>query len=87
MKISQVKWDEINVEHIARHGITPQEVEDVCSGPHQAFRGREKRHILFGTSSAGRYLKVILQRLEKSVYRPITAMEMTEAERRAFKKR
>jgi hypothetical protein len=34
MKIDELDWDDNNIEHIARHGVTPQEVEDVCYGFH-----------------------------------------------------
>ena len=87
MKITELEWDETNVEHITLHGTGPTEVEEVCSGPHTVFRGRDERYIVFGLTGAGRYLKVILERLHGDKYRPITAIEMSEGETRAYRKR
>lgn len=31
MRINELLWPRERVEHIARHGVTPEEVEQVCS--------------------------------------------------------
>lgn len=86
MKVLELQWDESNVEHIGRHGIAPSEVEDVCFGEHVAIRGEHHRYVLYGQTDDGRYLKVVLQRQQGNVFRPITAFEMTERQKRAFRK-
>lgn len=83
-RVEGFEWDVHNVGHIARHGVTPQEVEDaVCSAhvviPAQAVQG-EKRWKLFGRSEAGRYLVVVFT-LRQIRLRPITADTMNQAER------
>lgn len=30
MNIDELFWDELNEEHISRHAVTREEVEDVC---------------------------------------------------------
>jgi len=30
MEIREFEWDDNNIEHIARHGVFPDEVEDVA---------------------------------------------------------
>jgi hypothetical protein len=40
MKIWQIIWPEDRIEHIIRHNVTPEEVEEVCFG--QAFVQRAK---------------------------------------------
>lgn len=30
MRIGELIWDDWNVEHIADHGVAPEEVEEVC---------------------------------------------------------
>ena len=35
--INALIWDEWNKEHIARHGVTPEEVEEVCHRNPQNF--------------------------------------------------
>ena len=90
MKIQQIIWPEDRIEHIARHGITPEEVEEVCFG--RAFVQRAKSegvnplYYVLGQTDAGRYLFcVIIQFPDKNGY-PITARLMTDAERRRFQK-
>jgi hypothetical protein len=38
MKINQLIWPEDRIGHIARHGVTPEEVEEVCFGQPQVLR-------------------------------------------------
>jgi uncharacterized protein len=40
MRINEFVWPEDRVEHIARHGVTPSEVEEACFG--NAFVRRTK---------------------------------------------
>ena len=53
MKIGELDWDDNNIEHIARHGVTPQEVEDVCFGFHIYVREGGQRYIISGQSAGG----------------------------------
>jgi uncharacterized DUF497 family protein len=32
----EFEWDETNEEHIARHGVLPEEAEEACSDPARA---------------------------------------------------
>ena len=32
MRIDEFIWPEERIEHIARHGVTPEEVEEACFG-------------------------------------------------------
>ena len=57
MIISELQWDDENVEHIARHDVNPKEVEDICFGVHISAKQRGQRYILSGQSVGGRYLK------------------------------
>jgi len=82
--IDSFDWDLHNVGHIARHGVTPQEVEETVCGRHvvipaDAVRG-EKRWKPFGRSAAGQHLVVIFT-LRQSRLRPITAYTMSLVER------
>ncbi|TET42158.1 MAG: hypothetical protein E3J66_04085 [Dehalococcoidia bacterium] len=87
MKIEELEWDDQNIEHIAKHEVTPQEVEDVCFGLHISQRVGERRHVLSGQSSAGKYLNVVVERLGGQRFRPITAFEMSDNYKRTYKKR
>ncbi len=56
--ITELLWDERSVEHIARHHVTAQEVEEVCFNPRSLVFKREARYIVLGQTAAGRYLFV-----------------------------
>lgn len=60
LTISRLVWDDWNIGHIARHNVSPEEVEEVCEHEpmvHQTYSGRLR---LVGLTDAGRMLTVIL---------------------------
>ncbi len=84
----RVVWSERGVAHIARHEVTPQEVEDVLFSPLlDARRGkREGAYLVFGRSRAdGGLLIVIAPRPGDSWY-VVTARDVDKAERRRMKR-
>lgn len=87
MNIGDLVWNDENIEHIARHNVTPEEVEDVCYGLHLSEKTSGGRYILSGQSSAGRYLNVVIQRIGSGLFRPITAFEMSDSYKSRYKKR
>lgn len=84
MKVRGFDWDKDNVEHIARHRVTPEDVEEAFEGEHLIRRSRSGRYVLFGRSAAGRYLMVAFI-LRSGVARIITARDMSRAERWRYK--
>jgi hypothetical protein len=75
-------WDEWNREHLSRHNILPEEVEEVCQGKYQAIESYRKRIELFGKTKSGRKLVIILSPEDrylraygKGIYYPVTAFE------------
>ena len=87
MKIDSLYWDDENIEHISKHNVNPQEVEDVCFGTHIIRKDGNRRYILSGQSANGRYLNVVIERVYKGLCRPITAFEMSEKYKRRYRKR
>ena len=85
MRIKRLKWDERNIFHIARHGITVKDVEDVCSGRHIARKVKD-RYLIYGETEAGRHILVVLEKTEYN-FRPITARDMSKSEKRIYKKK
>ncbi|MEW6001854.1 MAG: hypothetical protein AB1638_04300 [Nitrospirota bacterium] len=62
--ISSIKWTDKSIEHVARHGIKPNEVEEVCFNDHDASfirSGRENLHYVFGKTYSGRLLFVVVR--------------------------
>ncbi len=88
MYISKLEWDDYRIEHIARHGVEPEEVWEVCEDPiHLAHREDRNRFRLYGQTVEGRYLFVVLERIDQSVvYTPITSRDMSAAEKRSFRR-
>ena len=85
MRIVRLEWDDFNIEHIiGKHWITPEEIEDVCFGVHYACTAKYKRKAIYGQASSGKYILVIVVRIYGSVFRPITARNMTVSERRKY---
>ena len=87
MIIESLEWDDENVEHIARHGVNPDEVEDVCSGLNISEKQGNRRYILSGQSREGRYLNIVVETISEGFFRPITAYQMNEVQKARYRKR
>ena len=53
-------WTTWEVEHIAAHGVTPQEVEEVLLPPYRMERLDADVQALWGQTLAGRFLFVLV---------------------------
>ena len=74
INIRRLIWDEWNVAHIARHSVTPEEVEQVCHTDPVTQKGKKGRLLVFGPTKNARMLTVILNSEKgKGVYYPVTA--------------
>jgi uncharacterized DUF497 family protein len=49
-------------------------------------RQGHNRYRLYGQTSEGRYLFVVLEHIEGTVFKPITARDMTEGEKQNFRR-
>jgi uncharacterized protein len=90
MRIEQIIWPEDRVEHIARHGVSPDEVEEVCFGQALVQRTRSEGenpvYYVLGQTEAGRYLFCVVIRFPDGNGYPVTAREMTAKEKRRYRK-
>lgn len=83
MRFLTVVWDDSpggNVEHVAAHGLTPDEVEDVLqdlSNPVVHSRS-SSLPIVFGHTRTGRYIAVVFDPLDNDTVYPITAYDVPE---------
>lgn len=85
MIIRKLVWDEWNIDHIARHNVEPEEVEQACMSKNLFTKARSGLYRLIGQSDDGRYLTILLApRLSDSFY-PVTARDSDKKERRRFK--
>ena len=87
MYINRLDWDDYRIDHIAQHDVEPDEVWEVCEDPlHIARRKGRNRYLVYGQTIGGRYLLVVLERIQDSIYKPITARDMTVREKRNFRR-
>ncbi len=69
-------WDEVNERHLAEHGVTPEEFEEVVCDPDGVDNSRTTgRPIAFGVTSAGRYLACVYELFDGDTIYAITAYE------------
>ncbi|MCL4390266.1 MAG: hypothetical protein M1484_02510 [Patescibacteria group bacterium] len=75
-------WDDWNREHLDKHRITIEEVEEVCHGKYKTGESFRKRIVLDGKTKSGKMVTVILssedrdsQPYEEGIYYVITAFE------------
>ena len=88
MEIKEFEWDDHNIDHIGRHGVSPDEVEDLAFDDDPWVRkGRKGTRYMLGHTIAGRYLFVVYVLKSKSIARVITAMDMDEKTRKLYIKR
>lgn len=84
----EIRWTESAEDHIVAHGVTPDEVEQVVNTrPRLVLTGRDETEYVFGTTSAGRYLLIVLTEAIDGRDYVVTAREMTDAERQTFRRR
>lgn len=86
MIIRKLVWDEWNIEHIAKHNVSPEEVEEVCQSKHLLEKGRSGLYSVIGQTQAGRYLITILAPRGSSFY-PVTTRDADDKEKRRFKRK
>jgi len=78
-------WDSWNVTHIARHDVTPEEVEEVCHGEPVTSSTDKGRLRVVGPTRNDRMLTVILAPAHRvGVYYPVTARPADRKERRNY---
>ena len=88
MEIREFEWDDNNIEHIAKHGVFPDEVEDVAFDDDPWIRkGRKGTRYMLGYTVAGRYLFVVYVLKGKGIARVITSMDMDDKTKKLYKKR
>ncbi|MCI2437242.1 BrnT family toxin [Candidatus Acetothermia bacterium] len=84
--VTSLAWDDENVEHIARHRVSPAEVEQVCFAAEKVVLRAERagRYVILGRTEAGRYLTVVVTTPRQGRVRVITARDMSDRERRRY---
>jgi uncharacterized DUF497 family protein len=82
MAFESILWDldddpDGNVQHIAKHGVTKEEVEEVFENATDADVSRSSgRPVVFGDTSTGRHLMVVYEEIDADTVYPVTAYDV-----------
>ena len=88
VNVRHLDWDDWNVDHIARHGVSRDDVEEVCHGTPTEDETYRNRLRLVGPTAVGNLLTVILApQDEDGVYYVVTARPAAKKERRIYRER
>ena len=79
-----LRWDPRNAAHIARHGVTMQEVQEVCDGDHVIRSGHSGRMVVVGPTRAGRMVAAVLEAELGGLHYPVSARPARRDERRQY---
>ena len=86
MRIKVFEWDEQNIDHIARHGVNPEEVEEACYNALLILR-KGGLYLIYGQTYDGRYLLAVCRYRGRGIIRTVTARDMTDNEKKLSQKR
>ena len=83
--IRRLVWDDWNVAHIARHGVTPEDMEEVCQGSYLVRQTYQARFMVIGPNVAGNLLSAILAPEGEGAYYVVTARPSAKQEHRIYR--
>jgi uncharacterized DUF497 family protein len=87
MKFLQIVWDDDdrpdgNVQHIAEHGLTIEDVECVLENPTtEGISSSTGRRCCFGYTPGGEFIIVLYEQIGEDTIYPVTAYEVPEPQR------
>lgn len=92
MHLQGFEWDreddpDGNVAHIAKHGVVPEEVEEVLVDNPLVLRTGDGRYLGYGKTGDDRPLLVVFVSKPGGIVRALTARAMTEAEKRLYRRK
>ncbi len=72
-------WTDEIVEHLAEHGVSQDDFEDVLCNPYSKGWSRSSGlPAVWGYTAAGRYIMAVYEELDEMTVLPVTAYEITE---------
>ena len=82
------RWNDANVEHIERHGVSPEEAEYfIDDASHQFPRAiGDGKFLVWGKTEDGHYLQVIFIYSPPGFVYVIHARPLTKGERKQFRR-
>jgi len=85
VSVRKLRWSPANVSHVARHGVTPAEVEAICHGEHVALQSRDWRLVLIGMTPASRFITTVIEPEGEDAYFVVTARPASRRERAYYR--
>jgi hypothetical protein len=83
-----VRDSDWSADHIARHGVTLDEVRQaILEHPYWAAPGRDDTTLIYGQTYTGRYLLVVAIPEKDGEAFIVTARDMTDAEKKTFRRK
>jgi uncharacterized DUF497 family protein len=84
----ELDYDEERLDHIAEHGVDIEEVSEVWVGEHWMSGWENDKRRVYGQTESGRYLMLVVGRRARSRKAwLVTVREMTEREKKNFRRR
>lgn len=81
IKVTQLVWDGNNQEHIKKHNVFIDQVEEIGRNQLVHKKGHSGRYIIIGRSGT-RILSVVLKRVKTGIYYVVTARDADKKERK-----
>jgi uncharacterized DUF497 family protein len=86
IRIDGLSWDERAEDHIGKHSVRFEEVEQAVEGRLHVRRSGSYLLVL-GQTYSGRYVTVVLDYDGDGIWYPVTARDSSESERRMARRR
>ncbi|RJQ31179.1 MAG: hypothetical protein C4589_02045 [Peptococcaceae bacterium] len=92
MNIFEFIWNDDIINHIIKHNVTPEEVEEICFGipviikSKQAPKGINTIYYALGHTESGRYLFIAFIYFKRGRAMVVTARDMDQKERKYYRR-
>lgn len=87
--VAEFRWNEWTVEHLARHGVKPDEAEQIVMAARQPYPlGRpDDKWLVWGRTSSGRALQVVFVLDDDDTIYVIHSRDLTTREKQRYRRR
>lgn len=82
------RWNDWNVEHIAKHGVPPEEAEQVIRGATRPYprKIKDEKWLVWGRGRGGRLVQIVFVLDDDESIFVIHARPLTDKEKRRFRR-
>jgi uncharacterized DUF497 family protein len=85
----EFRWNDWNEEHLATHGVDPQEAEEVVVGAQPPFPlvQADEKYLVWGPTEEGRLLQIVFVIDSNDSVFVIHGRPLTETEKKRYRRR